>query len=98
MIIRIVRMHFTEEGAPLFLALFEARKERIRNYSGCMHLELWQDTGNPLVWYTYSYWDCEPSLEGYRLSDFFRETWAQTKALFAEKAQAWSMSPKAVIG
>jgi heme-degrading monooxygenase HmoA len=43
------------------------------------------------VLFTFSIWDSEAALENYRQSDLFRDTWAKTKALFAEKAEAWSM-------
>lgn len=97
MLVRLVRMHFRDEGVPLFLALFEARKSRIRHFDGCAHLELWQDANDATVYYTYSYWDSEAALNHYRFSEFFKDTWGHTKALFAERAQAWSMVPKMMI-
>lgn len=40
MIIRIVRMHFTEAGVEEFLEIFDANKIAIRNFEGCTHLQL----------------------------------------------------------
>ena len=36
-------------------------------------------------------WDSEEALDNYRSSPFFAETWRATKALFAAKAEAWSV-------
>ncbi len=41
--------------------------------------------------FTYSYWESEAHLNTYRHSDLFRETWAKTKVLFADKPEAWSI-------
>ena len=35
MIVRIVKMHFRAEEVPAFLALFEERKQLIRQFEGC---------------------------------------------------------------
>ncbi len=94
MIVRVVKMHFRTEEIPSFEALFNERKERIRNFDGCQHLELWQDVNQPEIFFTYSHWDRESDLENYRNSDLFKETWSLTKALFADKPQAWSVQPQ----
>lgn len=91
MIIRIVKMVFVPEEVPAFLQLFEARKSVIRNFEGCLHLELWKETGTDNVFFTYSHWEQEQALDHYRFSAFFKETWGLTKALFAAKAEAWSV-------
>jgi heme-degrading monooxygenase HmoA len=41
--------------------------------------------------FTLSIWDDETALEAYRQSELFQTTWAKTKVLFAEKAEAWSV-------
>ena len=41
--------------------------------------------------FTISHWDSEAALELYRQSELFKFTWAKTKPLFEEKAQAWSL-------
>ncbi len=91
MIIRIVKMTFDVENVNLFLALFEERRSVIRNFDGCTHLELWQEQGKKHVFFTYSHWQTESALDNYRHSDFFKDTWSRTKALFAERAEAWSV-------
>ncbi len=97
MIVRIVKMKFLEEKVEDFKQLFEERKERIRAFDGCIYLELWQTTGKPNEFFTYSHWENEAALNHYRFSDFFKDTWGKTKALFEEKAQAWSVNQVHVL-
>lgn len=98
MIVRVVKMTFKSELVPQFLALFEDRKEQIRGFEGCLHLELWQETNSNNIYFTYSQWQDEAALNHYRFSDFFKDTWGKTKALFAEKPEAWSLNRVAVLG
>lgn len=95
--IRIVKMRFRTECVEDFKALFEARKEMIRAQEGCTHLQLLRDINDPDVFFTYSFWQAPEYLEQYRNSDFFADTWAKTKALFAEKAAAWSVDQQVVL-
>jgi quinol monooxygenase YgiN len=90
-------MTFRPEEVENFRALFHERKERIRHFEGCTHLELWQDAHNPNIFFTYSMWQSESYLDHYRFSDFFKDTWSKTKALFAEKPNAWSVNQQAVV-
>jgi heme-degrading monooxygenase HmoA len=92
MIKRIVKMTFRDECRNHFITFFEERKSTIRGFEGCTYLELWQDVHNPNVFFTHSNWESEAYLNAYRNSDFFEETWKATKAMFEEKAQAWSVS------
>ncbi|MFZ6013469.1 MAG: putative quinol monooxygenase [Bacteroidota bacterium] len=91
MIIRIVRMHFTEAGVEEFLEIFNANKIAIRNFPGCTHLELLKDAGNGFVYTTLSHWQDEKSLENYRNSALFASVWGRVKTLFAERTQAFSL-------
>lgn len=90
-------MRFRPEAVAEFVALFEERKSLIRHFEGCHHLELWRQAGQPEVFFTYSIWESEQHLDHYRFSELFRDTWAKTKALFADKAEAWSVEPQAVV-
>jgi len=94
MIVRVVRMTFREDTTEEFLTLFNERKHLIRGFEGCTHLELWQEAHKPNVFFTYSMWKSEAHLDHYRFSELFKDTWAKTKALFAEKANAWSVLPR----
>lgn len=97
MIIRIVQMKFREEEIAAFQELFEGRRERIRNFEGCLHLELWQDARQPAIFFTYSHWESESHLDLYRFSEFFKDTWSRTRALFAEPPKAWSLERRAQL-
>src|SRR5947209_12440822 len=97
MLIRVVKMTFRAGDVEIFKKLFEERKGRIRSFEGCTYLELWQDKFSENIFFTYSYWDDENALSHYRNSLFFRDTWKQTKELFAEKAEAWSINKIEVL-
>ena len=97
MLVRIVKMTFRENAVDNFKGFFETRKEIIRAFEGCAHLELWQDSTLPNVFFTFSLWQNETALLHYRNSTFFRDTWQQTKQLFAAKAEAWSVNQVAVL-
>ena len=97
MIVRVVKMNFREEEVSNFLVLFNERKVLIRSFEGCHHLELWQETGRNNVFFTYSIWESEQHLDHYRFSELFKDTWAKTKALFADKPQAWSVEQKMIV-
>ena len=97
MIVRIVQMNFRPEEVANFEALFQERKLMIRNFEGCRHLELWQDAHDANIFFTYSMWESEEHLNHYRFSEFFKDTWSRTKALFQAKPQAWSVTQKVVV-
>lgn len=88
MLKRLVKLTLQEDKVEAFLQIFEETKQQIRHFPGCQHLELWR-TGSTL--FTYSIWEDEAALNHYRDSALFKTTWARTKVLFAEKAQAWSL-------
>ena len=91
MIIRIVRMHFTEAGVEEFLEIFNKNKVAIRNFPGCSHLQLLKDAEDETVFTTLSHWSDEESLEAYRKSELFNSVWGRVKTLFAERTQAFSL-------
>lgn len=91
MLIRIVRMHFTEAGVEEFLQIFNANKEAIRNSEGCTHLQLLRDVSDPSTYTTLSHWQDEKYLNQYRKSELFGKVWGQVKTLFAERSQAFSL-------
>lgn len=91
MIKRIVKLTFQPALVPDFMAIFEESKAKIRVFDGNLYLELLRDIAQPHVLFTLSFWEDEAALERYRQSELFRTTWAKTKALFAEKAAAWTV-------
>jgi heme oxygenase (mycobilin-producing) len=92
MLIRIVRMHFTDSGVEEFLAIFNANKKEIRHFPGCTRLELLRDSEDPSIFFTLSHWDSQASLERYRQSELFNTVWGTVKTLFAERTQAFSVT------
>ena len=91
MIIRIVKMTLKKDKLEEFQRIFERSKGAIRDFEGCLHVELCRDTIQENVYFTYSQWVSEDELNAYRNSPFFKSTWNETKALFAEKPEAHSL-------
>jgi autoinducer 2-degrading protein len=94
MIIRIVKMVFRSEEIKSFETLFESIKHKIASFPGCTHLQLLKGIDNDNTYFTYSYWNSIEDLEAYRHSELFKDTWSKTKPLFAQKAEAWSVTEK----
>ena len=91
MFTRIVKMEFAPEHITRFIHNFDKVKQEIRNFEGCLFLELYQDKIKPELFFTYSKWTDEESLEAYRNSRLFKTVWGETKLLFNKKAVAWSV-------
>lgn len=91
MFIRIVKMSFDEVNVKTFLANFAKNKKNIRNFNGCLFLELYRDKNNPQQFFTYSFWESEAHLENYKKSELFKTVWHKTKVLFNNKPEAWSV-------
>ena len=89
--IRIVKLHIRPEEVNTFKEIFEETKAGIVAHAGCEKLELLQDRSEEGIFFTYSWWTNPEDLEAYRQSDFFAAVWKKTKALFAGKAEAWSV-------
>lgn len=89
--IRIVKMTFRPEAVEEFLSIFEHSKEKIRQQPGCYSLKLVRDKNHPNVFFTISEWKHADFLEQYRQSELFKTVWTATKALFADKPEAWSV-------
>lgn len=94
MILRLVKMHFNVDDTEQFLAYFKTIKHKIESMPGNLSLKLYQDSSNRNVLFTHSIWLNAQSLEDYRHSEEFREIWPKTKAMFATKAEAWSLNLK----
>ncbi|MCY7421268.1 MAG: antibiotic biosynthesis monooxygenase [Chitinophagaceae bacterium] len=98
MLIRLVKMSFRDEAIPAFLQLFNERKQQIRDFDGCLHVELWQERLHANIFFTYSHWVDATALDHYRNSPFFADTWQQTKQLFNERPEAWSVNRVSISG
>lgn len=90
-LIRIVKMTFQEDKTDAFLDIFESSKDKIAAMPGCNSVELLQGYNEENVFSTYSIWDSEEDLNNYRKSELFGGVWKATKALFADKAVAFSL-------
>jgi (4S)-4-hydroxy-5-phosphonooxypentane-2,3-dione isomerase len=90
MVVRLVKMTFKEGKAEEFVSIFQHSKKKIRDFRGCIFLEVLRDTADPNVFFTYSVWSSEDDLNRYRDSELFKETWAKAKALFAKDPEAYS--------
>ncbi|MFN8164792.1 MAG: antibiotic biosynthesis monooxygenase family protein [Bacteroidia bacterium] len=91
MIIRIVKMTFLPEKTGEFEEIFRSSGPKIREFPGCHGVELLKDLNNPSIYMTFSTWDEAESLEKYRQSRLFKDTWQKTKVLFSAPAEAWSL-------
>jgi heme oxygenase (mycobilin-producing) len=91
MIKRFVKMRFKPENINDFKDIFKNSRDLIKGFEGCNHVELLQDEKDPCIFFTFSLWDDEKYLNAYRESELFANVWAATKALFSDKAQAWSL-------
>jgi len=94
MITRIVKLTFQEAYVPEFLTVFEEVKHKVVNFPGCNQMSLLQHHKEPMVFFTYSIWEDEESLETYRTSETFKALWGTIKPMFSCKAEAWSLNPQ----
>lgn len=85
-------MSFDPKKVGEFLKIFHESAPLIRNFEGCNHLELYRDHKDSNVLFTYSYWESTKHLDAYRKSELFIRTWADTKALFNARPEAWSVA------
>ena len=95
MITRVVKMTFRPDKSEEFLHIFyETQRVIIHQFEGCQKLDLLRDSKNPDQYFTVSHWKTEEDLERYRASDYFKKTWPTVRALFSERAQAWTLTPQ----
>lgn len=85
-------MSFQPDKVEDFKSIFEANWKFIKGFEGCSHVELLQDKNNPSIFFTYSLWRDEASVENYRQSELFNKVWSATKILFNAKPEAWSVT------
>jgi autoinducer 2-degrading protein len=82
---------FRQKSWRAFHQVFDENKQQIRNFDGCLQLELHADPANENVRYTFSLWRSQADLDAYRKSELFQQVWPRTKALFAARPQAFSL-------
>ena len=91
MIVRIVKLSISKNHKKDFIKLFNENKSLILNFSGCIKVELLKDEFNEHIFFTYSHWKNNQSLEDYRNSSTFNGIWKKTKSYFCDKPEAWSL-------
>ena len=92
MIVRIVKLSLNPGRRSDFISEFDKVKDQIISFDGCRSTELLIDSPATGIVFTYSLWDSPQHLESYRQSDFFKNTWARVKPMFAAKAEAWTLN------
>jgi quinol monooxygenase YgiN len=92
MIIRFVKLSFSDEHLEKFKTFEKSIANEIRLFNGCSYLEILQDVNNPQIFFTHSHWKTEQDLNDYRNSEFFKNTWNTTKQWFNGKPEAWSLN------
>ena len=90
-ITRIVKMKFKAPEVENFKQIFHESYPKIAVFEGCQNVQIFCHAEDTQTMFTISHWESEQALELYRQSELFKSTWAKTKALFEEKAQAWSL-------
>ncbi len=92
MIIRIVKMTFEHDKTDTFVSVFRRAQPLIEAFPGCKGVDLCQDVVQPSVFMTISIWESLEALDHYRDSELFKSTWSETKKLFSERPEAWSVN------
>ncbi|MBD3638727.1 MAG: antibiotic biosynthesis monooxygenase [Crocinitomicaceae bacterium] len=87
---RIVKMTFQLDKCDDFQNFFTEIKDQIQNQPGCHEVRLLKDKAASGVFFTYSVWDDQKSLDAYRHTDLFAKVWPTVKEWFAAKPEAWS--------
>ena len=87
MIIRTVKMTFDPEKVGDFIKIFEFAHHKIEAFPGCKGVDLCRDLAQRNVMITISL----QHLDAYRKSELFKSTWEETKKLFIDRADAWSL-------
>jgi len=87
---RIVKMTFKPEHCQDFENYFSEIKNQVGNQPGCSGVKLLKDISGSGIYFTYSNWDNQTSLDAYRNTELFNIVWPKVKAWFADKPDAWS--------
>jgi quinol monooxygenase YgiN len=98
LITRVVKLTFKPEFINEFITIFKESKSFIKSFEGNVYLALMNDKNNKNTFFTISQWESEEALNAYRQSDYFQSVWSRTKALFEEKADAWTLDQIECLG
>ena len=84
-------MTFMEDKTDDFLRIFNAAQHKIESFLGCKGVDLCRDGVQKNLYFTISIWESPETLHAYRNSELFKTTWEETKKLFSERPEAWSV-------
>ncbi len=84
-------MEIEPENVSAFVNIFKTNKNIIISFDGCQSVDLLRHINSQNIFFTYSIWDSEISINKYRESNTFKDIWSKTKPLFSKKAKAWSL-------
>lgn len=87
---RIVKMTFKLERCDEFQTFFNEIKDQIAAQPGCSEVRLLREKSDSGVFFTYSVWDQQSSLDAYRNTELFGMVWPKVKDWFSDKPAAWS--------
>lgn len=87
---RIVKMTFRLEKCDEFESYFSEIMDRVAGQPGCSGVKLLKDKNDSGVFFTYSVWDKQESLDAYRNTELFGQVWPKVKDWFGAKPEAWS--------
>mgnify|MGYP000117484155 CR=1 FL=1 len=91
---RIVKMTFELDRSEEFEGFFNEIKDQIAAQPGCFSVKLLRDKLDSGVFFTYSVWDEQSSLDAYRQTELFGMVWPKVKNWFTAKPEAWSTEIK----
>ena len=86
---RIVKLSISSSKHLSFEQFFGENKKIILSFKGCKHVELLKSSGD--VYFTYSIWDDETSLNAYRNSIPFEKNLDQNKTFFFLKTRSMEL-------
>jgi len=87
-------MTFELERSDEFQDFFNEIKDQIVAQPGCFSVKLLRDKEDSGVFFTYSVWDKQSSLDAYRQTELFGMVWPKVKNWFTAKPEAWSTEIK----
>ena len=87
---RLVKMTFTLDKCDEFQNFFTQIKTQIEAQPGCQGVKLMKDKANSGIFFTFSVWDDQASIDAYRQTELFGKVWPTVKKWFADKPEAWS--------
>ena len=88
MVIRIVSLKCKPEDIDAFRLLLHKSSPRVRQFPGCLSLQIVNDITDPTGFFTISAWRDVDALEAYRTSPLFEQVWPRIKAFLREPARA----------